>query len=272
MYIFPKKLKDNNNHVLLIGVMWMEKGMNTDDIGELCLLAGKIMLQSGAETYRVEDTMMRIARSLGFNNPNSYVTPTGIIFSLCGTEPTKLVKISNRTTDLYKIIIVNSLSRKISSGDISIEEAYTFLRNIEKQNLKYPTYVKIIAASIVSGFSVLMFNGGWNDFLSAFLAGGVGFSCMIYIQHIVDIKFFMEFLAALLVGLLSFFFKIIGFGHDLSNIIVSGIMPLVPGILITSAVRDLMAGHLVSGLSKGAEATLTAFAIGGGIAVVFSLL
>jgi uncharacterized membrane protein YjjP (DUF1212 family) len=48
-------------------------------------------------------------------------------------------------------------------------------------------------------------------------------------------------------------------------------MPLVPGLLITNAVRDLMAGHLVSGLSKGAEAFLTAFAIGTGIAVVFSL-
>ena len=43
-------------------------------------------------------------------------------------------------------------------------------------------------------------------------------------------------------------------------------MPLVPGLSITNAVRDLMAGHLLSGLSKGAEAFLTAFAIGAGIA------
>ena len=49
-------------------------------------------------------------------------------------------------------------------------------------------------------------------------------------------------------------------------------MPLVPGLLITNAVRDVMAGHLVSGISKGAEAFLTAFAIGGGIAIVFTLV
>jgi uncharacterized membrane protein YjjP (DUF1212 family) len=249
----------------------MEKEMNTHEIGELCLLAGKIMLQSGAETYRVEDTMIRIARSFGIDYPNSYVTPTGIIFSLCGTEQTKVVTISRRTTDLYKVIIVNSLSRKISSGEISLDEAYSFLRKIEKGNLNYPLYVQIIAASIVSGFSLIMFNGGWNDFLAAFLAGGAGFSCISYIHRLVDIKFFTDFLAALLVGLLSFFFKYIGFGHDLSNIIVASIMPLVPGLLMTNAVRDLMAGHLVSGLSKGADAALTAFAIGSGIAVVFSL-
>jgi uncharacterized membrane protein YjjP (DUF1212 family) len=48
-------------------------------------------------------------------------------------------------------------------------------------------------------------------------------------------------------------------------------MPLVPGLAITNAVRDLMGGDLVSGLSKGAEALLTAFAIGAGIAAVFSM-
>lgn len=63
----------------------------------------------------------------------------------------------------------------------------------------------------------------------------------------------------------------LGIGHELDKIIIGSVMPLVPGLLITNAVRDLMAGHLVSGISKGAEAFLTAFAIGTGIAVVISL-
>lgn len=48
----------------------MESTSNTNttyyEIVDLCLLAGKIMLQNGAETYRVEDTMTRMAASLGF--------------------------------------------------------------------------------------------------------------------------------------------------------------------------------------------------------------
>jgi uncharacterized membrane protein YjjP (DUF1212 family) len=63
----------------------------------------------------------------------------------------------------------------------------------------------------------------------------------------------------------------IGLGNDLDKIIIGSVMPLVPGMLITNAVRDLMAGHLVAGLSKGAEAFLTAFAIGTGIALIFSI-
>ena len=45
-------------------------------------------------------------------------------------------------------------------------------------------------------------------------------------------------------------------------------MPLVPGILITNAIRDLMAGELLAGMSRGVEAALTSFAIGAGVAIV----
>jgi uncharacterized membrane protein YjjP (DUF1212 family) len=215
----------------------MKYWKETNELGEICLLAGKIMLQSGAETYRVEDTMMRIARSFGINDPQSYVTPTGIIFSLHGTERTKLLRISNRTTDLNKVILVNNISRSISSGEMSAGEAYTILRQIEEEDPRYPMYVKIAAASIASGFSLIMFNGGWNDFLPSFIAGGAGFSCQIYLERFVTIKFFTEFLAALVVGLMSYFFIKVGVGHDLSTIIISSVMPLVPGLLITNAVR-----------------------------------
>ena len=59
-------------------------------------------------------------------------------------------------------------------------------------------------------------------------------------------------------------------GQTVDAIIIGGVMPLVPGLLITNAVRDLMAGHFMAGLSKGAEAFLTAFAIGAGVALVLS--
>jgi uncharacterized membrane protein YjjP (DUF1212 family) len=111
----------------------------------------------------------------------------------------------------------------------------------------------------------------WKDFIPALITGGVGFTSLIYFHRLVPIKFFAEFLASFIIGMLSYGFVEIGVGQELDKIIIGSVMPLVPGLLITNAVRDLMAGHLVSGLSKGAEAFLTAFAIGTGIAVVFTL-
>lgn len=113
------------------------KMMRRYDIMEVCLLAGKIMLQSGAETYRVEDTMMRIAASYGIKESHSYVTPTGIIFSIETEEPTKtkLIRINERSTDLEKVTLVNSLSRQISKGHLSVEEAFHALEKLDESDL-----------------------------------------------------------------------------------------------------------------------------------------
>lgn len=246
----------------------------TYDIIEVCILAGKIMLQSGGETYRVEDTMMRIAAAFGIEKTHSYVTPTGIIFSAEGSEPTKtkLIRILSRSTDLKKVAMVNSISRKITSGETNLEEALTLLKELDALDVTFPFMVQVSAASIASGCFMIMFRGEWNDFIPAMITGGLGYLGFLYFHRFVPIKFFSEFLASFIIGLLALIFIELGIGHQLDKIIIGSVMTLVPGLLVTNAVRDLMAGHLVSGLSKGAEAVLTAFAIGSGIAVVLSFI
>ncbi|MCH1625931.1 threonine/serine exporter family protein [Fredinandcohnia quinoae] len=249
----------------------MKNELQSYEIVDLCLLAGKIMLQSGAETYRVEDTMTRIAASYGLHDTHSYVTPTGIIFSINGQEPTKLIRISARSTDLEKVTQVNDISRKISSGDINFEIAIKQLKQVESSNHAYPIWIQIIASAIASGCFTIMFMGSWYDFIPAVITGGIGFTCFVYIHRFVELRFFAEFLASFIIGVVAYLFVKTGTGQELDKIIIGSVMPLVPGLLITNAVRDLIAGHLVSGLSKGAEAFLTAFAIGTGVAVVLAL-
>ncbi|WP_141430881.1 threonine/serine exporter family protein [Bacillus sp. 03113] len=244
------------------------------EIFEVCTLAGKIMLQNGAETYRVEDTMKRIAASYGILESNSFVTPTGLIFSLekSGEVKTKMIRINDRTTNLEKVTKVNSISRDISNGEVSVQEAQRLLKEVNAAKATYPLSVQIGAAALSSGCFVIMFQGTWSDFLPALLAGGIGFLCLTYFHYLVPIKFFSECLASFIIGIVAYFFVKMGFGDEIDKIIIGSVMPLVPGVLITNAVRDLMAGDLVSGLSKGAEAFLTAFAIGTGVAIVFLLL
>lgn len=246
----------------------------TYDIIEVCLLAGKLMLQSGAETYRVEDTMMRIATAYGVKESHSYVTPTGIIFSIESDHPTKtkLFRITDRTTDLHKVTLVNSISRRISGGELTLGEAYEALVEIDKSTPSYSIPLQILAAAIASGCFMLMFKGTWYDFIPSVIAGGTGLASFIYAQRLVPIKFFSEFVASLIIAILAVAFVYTGYGYEVDKIIIGSVMPLVPGLLLTNGVRDLMAGHLVSGLSKGAEALLTAFAIGSGVAVVLTFL
>ncbi|OKL37677.1 threonine/serine exporter family protein [Domibacillus mangrovi] len=244
------------------------------DIMDVSLIAGKIMLENGAETYRVEDTMIRIALAYGIRESHSFVTPTGIMFSVETDEPTKtkLIRISNRTTDLYKVSAVNAISRRISAGELTTVQAYHELKAIQKAPMFFSFWIQILAAASTSGSFVILLKGSFDNVLPAMIAGGLAYFIVLKVADIVPTMFFSEFIAALVSGAASYFFYRIGFGGDLDRIIIGALIPLVPGLLITNAVRDLMAGHFISGLAKGAEALLTALAIGTGIAVIMTLI
>ncbi|AOZ94777.1 hypothetical protein PNBC_07100 [Paenibacillus crassostreae] len=239
---------------------------------EVCLLAGKIMLESGAETYRVEDTMTRIATAFGLPESHSFVMPTGIIFQPDGGDSAKLNRIMERTTNLRKVDAVNAISRQLCNGELSIIDAVKSLHKIDKEGSDYSIRLQITAASIASACFAIMFKGSWQDFIPAMISGGLGYLFFIYFHRLVKVKFFAELIASFCIGIVSFILTSVGLGQSVDIIIIGSVMPLVPGLLITNAVRDLMAGHLVSGVSRGVEAFLTAFAIGAGVAIVFIIL
>jgi uncharacterized membrane protein YjjP (DUF1212 family) len=174
--------------------------------------------------------------------------------------------------DLNKIVLVNDISRKISNGDISLSEAHESLCKIEKAKPLYTTWLQILAAAIASGFFSMIYGGSWIDFEAAFIAGGVGYLIYFNASKMVEVKFFAEVLTSFVIGLIAYFLYHLGLNSDVDKVIIGSVMPLVPGVLITNAVRDLMAGDLVSGLARGAEAFFTALAVGTGIAVVISML
>lgn len=234
---------------------------------DVLLLAGKILLESGAETYRVEDTMTRIAAHYGLMNSHSFVTPTAIIFSLNDKTSTRLIRIENRTTDLEKISETNAVSRAITADAISIDTAWTILKKLDAADLQFKFTIKLMAAGLVSAFFLLMFEGSWTDLLPAFTAGCTGLAIADIIQQHTRIKFFAEFAGALAIAVIAHLFVIKLGSSSIDKIIIAGVMPLVPGVLITNAIRDLMASQLLAGIAKGVEASLTAFAIGAGVAI-----
>lgn len=242
--------------------------IDEDKVIDVVLIAGRILLESGAETYRVEDTMNRIAASFGLDDTYSFVTSTAIIFSLNNRTNTRLIRIRERTTDLEKIALTNSLSRKIANKELDIDEAKTELIHLHHASLQFSSISKFFAAAIACGFFLFMFGGVMQDFIFAIIAGAGAFLTFDFVQRFIQIKFFSEFISATVVITLAVGATKLGWAQDANIITIAGVMPLVPGILITNAIRDLMAGELLAGMSRGVEAALTAFAIGAGVALV----
>ena len=56
-----------------------------------------------------------------------------------------------------------------------------------------------------------------------------------------------------------------------TSIIIGAIMPLLPGLAITNAIRDTVNGDLVSGVARTADALLKAVAIAAGVGAVLAL-
>ena len=66
-----------------------------------------MLLESGAETYRIEDTMLRIASNYGIGNAQVFVTPTVIIFSLNDYALTQTLPMCKVLAAADDIAIVN---------------------------------------------------------------------------------------------------------------------------------------------------------------------
>lgn len=250
----------------------MEFVTKNDLIIETILMAGKIMIENGADMARVDDTLTRIARNAGIDNPKIFETTTGILMSIPEQSSAQVEPIQKRTIDLEKVSLVNQNSRAFQDGQISLEE---FRNNLVKLNISTPFFsfwLQLIAAVVVSVTLMIMYGGSWHDMIATAFAGGFGYSCYYLINNRLNIRFVSEFLASFLIGVIAVLFVRLQWGTQIGMITIGGVMPLVPGVPITNAVRDVFAGHFLSGMARAMEALLSACAIGMGIAFVFRFL
>jgi len=237
--------------------------VSADLVMDTCLLAGTIILKSGGETYRTEETMTWIAEAAGMDDVNSSATPTSVILSFrCqGQDHTRMVRTPKRTTNLNKITLVNDVSRRFVSGGITLSEAYRTLREIDQMKPIYPKWLQHMAAALTSGAFSMLAGGSWLDLGPSALAGLTVNLSMEYFEKFVRMKFFTEFSAALFGGMISLLFVTLFPQLHMSILIIGAMLPLFPGIAITNSLRDLMAGDLVAGVSRGVEAMLTAVSV-----------
>lgn len=243
-----------------------------DFLLETCVLAGKIMLENGAEMYRVEDTMNRIADNDGNEEGISFVTQTIVLMGLESTKSIQMKRISERTTNLAKVAEVNELSWQFANHDISLEELHKALKVIIEEVPTKAIWTKIIWAAVLSGCLMILLGGHWRDFFATCLVGGGGYLVYMFSVNYLKLKYVDEFVASFAIGILAFLFAQSSYQFSLDNMIIGSIMPLVPGVALTNTVRDLQEGHMLSGISRGVEALTVAMMIGAGIAVAFNVM
>lgn len=236
-------------------------------------LAGELMLCSGAETYRVEDTMHHILKTAdNLEMAEVLVIMTGITATIKQKDENviSIVKrVNSRTTNMSRIMEVNDISRRYCGEEITLEEAYKELSGLKK-NIYSRLENRLGVLGICVGFSIF-FGGGIREILVTLLVGLVLTACMTIGEkmrfHAFLQDVFGSFGIAVSSLLLSSLVKV-----NLDTVIISSIMPMVPGVAITNAVRDTLQGDYLSGSARVLEAFLKAAGIAVGIAIGLLLM
>ena len=264
--------------------LWYDKGAGNKEREEMTVqesdaqqmlaiagLAARLMLQNGAETYRVEDTVLRMGCSFGFSGIDALAFSTGIVISISGEPCHQAVvrRVSRRNTNLTIVDEVNALSRRVAAGNLTMQETWDALKEIEKTPSTKP-WQMVLCAGTAAGLFAVMFGGGALEFAVAMVCGLLG-QIVGYLFRKEDLQLVLSSLfggaVSAIVSMGAFFL----FRLDMSSLesIISGaILPLMSGLMMTNAVRDTMRGDLVSGLGRGAEALLVAVMVAVGIGVV----
>lgn len=241
---------------------------------ELSFQMGEALLENGAEISRVQETMERVAKAFQAEEFNVYVL-TNAIFANGrenGVEKrTELKHVPSTSIHFGRICAVNQLSREIAEGKHTVEEAFARLEQI--RNIPYsPLPLAIFACAVGSAaFSYLFGGSGW-DALTAFLCGLVLEPFLFWTGKRKLSKFLTNLSASALVTFCGAVLLLLGLGQNLDKIIIGSIIRLVPGVALTTSIRDFFNGDYLSGAIRMIDAFLVGGCIAVGVGVVVRLM
>ena len=269
--------------------MWDGGGsMDYDRLLDLTAEIGCRLMSSGAEIYRVEESMRRLLEAYRLDTAEVFAIPSCVIVSATTPEGhpiTRMRRIPAHGTDLELLERCNSLCRSLCAAPPSLEDARARLDALPDHLPHYRPQQILLGYAVAPAFFVPLFGdslvgrafgGGQtaellgvmlSDALCAVLCGLAVGVCALYGKRLLGSNgFFHTAVCSAAASLSALFLAGLGLGEHLDVITISVLMMLVPGVALTNAMREIMAGDTISGLARTAEAVLTAGAIALGTA------
>ena len=251
----------------------MQKMQNIDEL-ETVLYAGNLLLSSGAEIYRAEETMHRIADAMHIEDLDAYVTNRGIFAS--GNVPGKgiesrIMSVPDKELNIDKIEAVNELSREVCSNRMDLLYLKTSLQNIANMG-EQNVVEKILSYFLGAGCFSYAIGTSFRDSLCAAIIGSLVGFYMIWSKYRIKSRVLITIIASVLTAVLSHFCVAIGLGSKLSFIIIGAMMDLVPGVAFVNSVREFSQNNFATGQTLLTSALLTCVSMASGVALVEQLV
>jgi uncharacterized membrane protein YjjP (DUF1212 family) len=233
-----------------------------DGMLDIAVRAGSMILENGGETYRAEETVVRIAYALGAKSASAFVTPTVVMFSYIdeeGVHRSSMKRVSRRVVNLKKIARVNDVSRRLArrGRTTNVIQIERLLDRIDTRS-DYPDWLIVVMAAFSSLFFALMFGGGWREAVAALVIGFFLRVGLLFLDRFPLNTFIVSLVSGVVISVLSELALVSGFIPTSVITMTAVLMQVVPGLAIVNAIRDIIAGDLVSGTARLVEAFMIA--------------
>ncbi len=226
-----------------------------------------LMLMSGGEVRRVEDTITFLCRAYGAKYADVFTITSSIVVTVRfeDKEPlTQTRRISNQVTNMSHLARLNELSRSICKKPITAQE---FTQRLEETKRNAPSKIlTILSWGMISGSFSLFFGGIYLDAVISFFVGILVCLVKNLFSKRIGNNYLLIIFLSVLGGILGFLPTLFIESVSPFYINIGNIMLLIPGIALTTSIRDMFSGDTISGLLRFAEAILISLVIAWGFA------
>lgn len=258
------------------------------DVIDLALWAGQLLLQNGAETARVEETVHRLGTGLGCSWLDILVSPNAIVATTISGEAfrTKVRRVVRfGGVNLTAVAVVNRLSRQVNRGELDRFGVRAALVEISSRPHAYPRPLIVILVGLACAAFSQIFGGDWVVFGITWLAAATAMFIRQemnrrHVNALLNVVLTAFIAGFIVVVLTTIFARLIAssptiFGPNQMRkpeiALAATVLLLVPGVQLVNASEDLLKGHTVTGIIRGINGGLISLGIALGIALVLSL-
>lgn len=239
----------------------------------LAISVGEVLLKNGGEIYRVQETVSRILEAYGIEDYHVFVITNGIFATVYEQREdagsmVRYVPIGE--VNLKRVAEINQLSREICEKKCSISEAFERLEQCRNSS-SAGNLALVFACGVGSaGFCYLLGGRPYDSMVSFFLGVFLEVFLILAAKYHAS-RFIMNILGSALVTAGSLLLFVAGAGILSDKVIIGGIIPLVPGVALTTAIRDLFNGDYLSGSIRLIDALLTGMCIAIGVGAAIKI-
>ena len=224
---------------------------------------GYELAMCGAETFRVEESITRILQAYGIDS-EVFVIPNCMHISIepvIGRPLTRMRRIGLHGNDLDAVERFSNLSRRICAEHPAPEIAQQWLREAQQSRRYYSTLMYYVGHFVSSFGFAMLFGGTLLDAVGSGVCGLLVGLVNRFMNKLGANQFFQTMAAAFPMALLAYALGALGWVHNPDCITIGALMLLVPGLLITNAMRDIIYGDTNSGINRLVQVLLIAAAI-----------